>query len=105
MSLSADLAGSFSTYPNPFRPGHSECRVAFYLQAAARVTCEVYSLSGERVIRLLDAAHLTAGMHDELAWDGRNGDGQTVRNGTYLVKVRVDGPGGGEFIRKLAIMR
>jgi hypothetical protein len=57
------------------------------------------------VIRLLNATPLGAGPHDSLEWDGRNGDGRLVRNGTYLLRIHVDGPHGGEFVRKIAIMR
>ena len=100
-----DLEDSFTNYPNPFAAGRDQCRISFYLAADARVTLEVYTLGGSRVKRLLDGVALDAGLHDDVAWDGRNGDGRVVRNGTYLLRISVDGPNGGEFLRKLAVVR
>lgn len=99
------LEASFTSYPNPFRTSQGSCHVTFYLSQEARVTCDVYTLSGQRVYRLLDDVLLQAGMHDELEWDGRNGEGRLVRSGTYLLRLKADGVSGGEIIRKLAVIR
>jgi hypothetical protein len=101
----ATLGESFSSYPNPYTPGTDDCNITFFLENDADVTCDIYALSGERVLRLLDATRLTAGLHDDLVWNGYNGNGELVRNGTYLLRLHVDGPGGGEFIRRLAVIR
>ena len=100
-----ELSASFSNYPNPFAAGRETTRITFYLESSARVTVDVYTLTGERVVSLLDAAPLASGLHDDLQWDGRNGHGQTVRNGTYLLRLVADGPGGGRFLRKMAVLR
>jgi hypothetical protein len=101
-----NLAESVGIYPNPFTPGrHPGCNLTFFLPADAHVTAELYTLAGERVRSLLRSAPLGAGLHDEIAWDGRNGAGEMVRSGTYLLRLDVAGPGGGEFLRKLAVMR
>jgi len=106
MHLAApDLASTFSNYPNPFAAGRQSTHVAFYLPADAKVTVDVCTLTGERVIRLLDGAARPAGMNDGLVWDGRNGHGEVVRNGTYVLCIDVQGPGGGKLRRKLAVVR
>jgi hypothetical protein len=103
--LAAGIETSFSNYPNPFVAGREATHITFYLPETAHVTAEVYTLAGDRVVRLLESASLPAGLHDTLRWDGRNGDGQWVRNGTYLLRLQVDGPQGGKFLRKLAVLR
>ncbi len=102
-----DLEQSFSSYPNPFAAGRERAHVAFYLQSDARVTLEVFTASGDRVVRLLEGAPLPAGLQDDprWAWDGRNEAGRPVRNGVYLLRLKVDGAGGGECLRKLAVVR
>jgi hypothetical protein len=102
---SGSLEESFSSFPNPFIPAQGPCRIAFFLVQDARVTCDIHALSGDRVTRLLDGQSLASGMHDDLTWDGRNENGDLVRNGTYLLRIQVSGAGGGEFYRKLAVIR
>jgi hypothetical protein len=101
----AELASSFTNYPNPFAAGREATHIPFYLAAAARVTVEVCTLTGERIVRLLDGARLDPGLHDDLSWDGRNGRGEIVRNGTYVLCIDVEGPGGGKLRRKVAVVR
>jgi hypothetical protein len=100
-----DLAASFSNYPNPFAAGRESTRIAFYLAAAARVSVEVRTLTGERVAQLLERAERGPGLHDDLSWNGRNGRGEIVRNGTYLLLIDVEGGAGGTLRRKLAVVR
>ena len=101
-----ELSGSLSSYPNPFTPAmHDRCRITFFLAAESQVDAEIYTLTGERVIRLLENTVLAAGLHDDLDWDGRNGNGDPVRSGTYLLRLDVSGPGGGQLLRKLAVKR
>ena len=69
------------------------------------MTVDVYTLTGDRVVRLEDSKVMAAGLRDELRWDGRNAAGEVVRNGTYLLRLVIDGPGGGKFLRKLAVLR
>lgn len=72
--------------PNPFRLG---ARVRFGLPRAARVTVEVFGLSGERVIRLADRA-FDPGYHS-LVWDGATADGAAAPSGVYWVRVTASG--------------
>ncbi len=89
----AFLRGSF---PSPFRPEGGavvtllvgspdpEC-----VERGAIVRSEVYDVMG-RLVRRLPPVTLPAGIA-ELHWDGRDEDGDVVRSGVYLLRVRVQG--------------
>jgi predicted secreted protein len=103
--LAAGIETSFSKLSEPVRGRARNDAHHVLSPQAAQVTAEVYTLAGDRVVRLLESESMPAGLHDTLRWDGRNGDGQWVRNGTYLLRLQVDGPQGGKFLRKLAVLR
>jgi hypothetical protein len=71
------------------------------------VTIELWTLRGDRVCTLLSGASLAAGLHQDVAWDGRNGRGTTVVNGAYVAEIRVDyDDGSAEHLRrKVAVIR
>ena len=75
------------------------------MERAGRVTVDLFTIDGQRVITLVDGVLLAAGLHDWLSWNGTNGDGSVVRNGIYLLRVDVDGPKGGRYLRKVAVAR
>ncbi len=103
---SQDLQSSFASYPNPFTPGRDgACKITFYLSEDARVTAEISTLTGRPVCTLLRDVALSAGLHDNVTWDGRNGNGDVVRSGTYLLRLTVSGARGAQIVRKLAVMR
>jgi len=68
--------------PNPFNP---LTKINFFLPAAAEVKLEVFDLAGRRVRVLFDGP-LPAGSN-QVAWDGRNQDGQDTPSGAYFYKV------------------
>ncbi|MBK8166966.1 MAG: carboxypeptidase regulatory-like domain-containing protein [bacterium] len=72
--------------PNPFNPSTT---VRFELARAGHARLRVYDLSGRLVRELADRA-MAAGPQ-AVAWDGRDGDGQPVPSGVYLVKLSADG--------------
>ncbi len=63
-------------------------RVSFRLSETTRVTLEIRTAAGELVKSLLSSALLEPGYRTAL-WDGKNGTGATVPNGTYA--YRIDG--------------
>lgn len=69
--------------PNPFRASTS---FGITLSERARVKLSVYDIAGRQVL------NVDAGMHGpgefRLPWDGRDGAGQSLRPGVYLVRVR-----------------
>ncbi len=69
--------------PNPFNP---ETSIRFRLPDAMPVTVEIWAVDGSRVRTLARGAVMAAG-DNEVRWDGRNGSGQTVASGVYLVRV------------------
>jgi hypothetical protein len=68
--------------PNPFNP---LTKINFFLPATAEVKLEVFDLAGHRV-RVLADGPLPAGSN-QVAWDGRNQDGQDTPSGAYFYKV------------------
>jgi hypothetical protein len=103
--LGSTIAGSFSNYPNPFVPARGPTRITFNLSEPSFVTLEVYTVLGDLVERILDGERLSAGLHQDATWDGRNGRDEPVLNGVYYLVLRVNGTGGEQtFRRKIALV-
>jgi hypothetical protein len=64
-------------YPNPFNP---VTRIKFAIDRAEQVKLEVYNITGQKVVTLLDQ-NLKAGEH-EIAWNASN-----VASGVYFYKL------------------
>lgn len=101
--------GSITSYPNPFHPGEAPTTIAYKLAADARVTVKIYSLSGAEVMnRVLEMGDTggRAGLN-EIQWDGRNGGGDIVASGGYVLLLQADR--NGETIhtlrRRIAVVR
>jgi hypothetical protein len=84
-------------WPNPSRRATN---LDFRLPAPARVRVEVVDVAGRRVTLLLDQA-LDAGSHS-IRWDGRDGTGNAVVPGVYLVRLST---GGVSATRKVVAIR
>jgi hypothetical protein len=69
--------------PNPFRGGSATIR--FGLAHAGEVRLELFDLAGRR-IHTLTSGVLSAGPH-VATWNGRDQDGNDVRNGVYFVRL------------------
>jgi hypothetical protein len=94
-----------SNYPNPFAAGLESTRIPLLLKSKARVHAALYDSAGSPVARLLEGSDLPPGLR-ELSWDGRNGRGEIVRSGVYLLKVRLeDASGSREALRRIAVVR
>ncbi len=80
-------------YPNPFAPPTETTRLAYVLDVDAACEVTVYTLFGDRVWRRQFAAGAPGGQAglNEVVWDGRNGQGESVLTGVYL--CRVEGAG------------
>ncbi|MEK7730108.1 MAG: FlgD immunoglobulin-like domain containing protein [candidate division KSB1 bacterium] len=76
-------------YPNPFAlDTHGKATtIRFDLpgKEAARVELAIYNLSGQLVRRLISGERAPGAY--EIAWDGRNEQGQLVPSGAYLFKL------------------
>lgn len=80
-------------YPNPFR---TSCTLTFDLNSPALVTVKIFTTGGRLIRRMTHSG--TAGFN-ALTWDGKDGKGDLVANGAYMVKIIAKsllpgGPGG-----------
>lgn len=83
--------------PNPF---NASTEILLQVGASARVTADVFDLSGRRVRTLTDAL-LTPGEHT-IRWDGTAQDGSRSASGVYLVRMRA---GTHVFARRMMLIR
>jgi len=87
--------GSLTNYPNPFHPDESPTTVAYVLADNASVHFRIYTLSGGLV---LDQQFIAGDMGgqaglNEVSWDGRNGAGEFVASGGYILFIEAEGNG------------
>ncbi|SYZ72449.1 conserved exported hypothetical protein [Candidatus Zixiibacteriota bacterium] len=68
--------------PNPFNPS---TEIGFYLPSGAKVSLEVFNISGQKVTVLVDD-YLPAGGHSVI-WDGTDIRGQKVASGIYFYRL------------------
>jgi hypothetical protein len=102
-------AGSITNYPNPFHPNETSTTIAYKLSDDANVTLRIYTLSGN-LVRREDYARGTAGGLsglNEVRWNGRNGKGEYVSSGGYIVVVEAEGHGETLHVmrRRVAVVR
>ncbi|MCB1181827.1 hypothetical protein KDM41_00175 [bacterium] len=89
-------------FPNPM---HGETRFVFDSDApAGSGMIRIFSVAGRTVARL-PFSH--GGSRSVVPWDGRDGEGDELGNGTYLYRVELDAPGGRivSDIQRLVVMR
>ena len=101
--------GSITNYPNPFHPGEIATTIAYKLSDNANVTLRIYTLSGTLVLREDFARGEEGGVVglNEYEWDGRNGNGDIVSSGGYIVVVEAEGNGETLHVmrRRVAVVR
>ncbi len=71
-------------YPNPFQ---TSTQILFRLSNRASIQLDIYTVSGKRVKRIDDVRD---GGEAWIEWDGRDGAGGDLANGTYLYVATVD---------------
>jgi predicted alpha/beta superfamily hydrolase len=81
--VSNESSVGLSLFPNPFNP---DTAVRFFLPENQFVRLVVYDISGRR-IRTLHTGYCPAGQQ-QILWDGKNGDGDTVSSGIYLIMLQ-----------------
>jgi len=82
----AHAAVELAATPNPFNPATT---VSFRLGTARDLAVTIHDLRGRRVAELAHG-HFAAGRHT-LTWRGRDGGGQPVASGVYVVRVHGSG--------------
>lgn len=70
-------------YPNPFNPSTA---LSFSLPEATAVKLDVFNITGQRVMTLLDT-DMPAGQH-VVTWDGEDASGNPVASGVYLYRLQ-----------------
>lgn len=85
------LQESFVIENNPFNPEVSEARFSYELEEPSAVEFRVFTLTGEEVYArdLPEGSNGTAVGENEIAWHGRNNRGHMVRNGVYIVSIKI----------------
>ncbi|MEA2104953.1 MAG: fibronectin type III domain-containing protein [Candidatus Cloacimonadota bacterium] len=78
----------FSNFPNPFNPDQNATNISFSLKYNSKVDISIYNIKGQ-MVRSLTAREYTSGVYN-LIWNGINESGQTVKNGIYFYKMKLD---------------
>jgi len=77
-------------YPNPFNP---QTWIPYQLREASYVSIDIYDANGH-LVRNLCLGRREAGIYSDRTrsayWDGRNNNGERVKNGVYFYILRVD---------------
>jgi len=87
--------GYITNYPNPFHPGETPTTIAYKLDDNATVTVKIFTLTGGLVFEKSFSPGTpggTAGLN-EFLWDGRNGKGDFVASGGYVLHIEAAGQG------------
>jgi hypothetical protein len=87
--LSSDFAEYVHNYPNPFRAGSQDTRIAYVMDEPGSVSVRIYAIDGSLVYEE-DIDRVQPGPQ-ETTWDGRNGKGEVVRNGVYVCVLNAGG--------------
>jgi hypothetical protein len=100
--------GHITSYPNPFHPDEAPTTIAYVLDDNASVRMRVYTISGGLVLDRQFAAGGNGGSPglNEVQWDGRNGNGDPVASGGYIVYVEAEGTGATQYVmrRKIGVV-
>jgi len=95
ISVAAISGNTIVNYPNPFDPLKQKTSVNYFLKGDSELEIRVYDAFGRMVFsRNLkagegtgDYAYATRAGGASFQWDGKNGEGLTVANGIYVVKL------------------
>jgi hypothetical protein len=101
--------GTVTNYPNPFHPSEAPTTIAYKLSSDATVIMKIYTVMGGLVLEKKFDAGYAGGLEglNEYRWNGKNGDGEWVASGGYILVIEAKGKG--ETIhtmrRKIAVVR
>ena len=87
----------YSNFPNPFNP---ETNISFGLPKDDWVELNIYSVTGQRIVQLVNE-QLEKGYHT-VAWNGRDGNGNSVASGLYIYELLADGK---RLVNKMFLMK
>jgi hypothetical protein len=90
---------SLPVYVSPNGDGRKDrAKIRFFLPKADRVTVSMTDANGDEVRRLADR-HLSRGRH-RFRWNGRDSSGAIAPDGTYFLRVLLNGEGRGTSTRR-----
>jgi hypothetical protein len=100
----AAVATAYS-FPNPFHPPEQPATIAWKIMDNATVTLRVFTQTGTLVLRKDFPSGGPGGQAglNQFVWDGKNGKGEVVSSGGYIVMI--EAPGTGVIRRKVAVVR
>ena len=83
---------SATTYaaPNPFAPSRETATIVFSIAQEAQISIAIYDFASRLVRNLLNGETFAGGTNYRITWDGRDEAGQSVANGTYFYRIRLD---------------
>jgi len=101
--------GHVTNYPNPFHPNEAPTTIAYKLNNSGRVNLRIYTLSGGLVLEKQFDNGGSGGVVglNEWQWDGRNGEGDFVASGGYIVIIEAEANGETFHVmrRKIGVVR
>jgi len=105
--LGQSAQAAYTNYPNPFAAGREHTTITYYLEQRSTVTMKLYTVWGAPVATLVDSKSEDAGLHQDVKWNGRNGDGDVVNNGVYFLVLEIRGENGNNATlkRKVGVIR
>lgn len=92
--MSSNFEEYVHNYPNPFRAGSETTKISYFLTQDSSVKIQIWDLTGSLVWTKDIGAGESGGTGDsggtshEVEWDGRNANGDVVRNGVYICKLQ-----------------
>lgn len=94
--VNPNAAGGYvGNFPNPFHPEENPTTIAYKLDDDAKVRLRIFTLTGGLVLdETVPKGDVGAqqGLNQYL-WDGKNGDGEFVASGGYILLIEAEGSG------------
>ncbi|HNJ72286.1 MAG TPA: FlgD immunoglobulin-like domain containing protein, partial [bacterium] len=91
----------FGNFPNPFGSSGKEKTTFRFRGTGEKAVIEIYTLAGNLVTKLTQ--NTVDDTQVEMVWDGRNGNGEKVRNGVYIAVLKSGGEG--KYTTKVMVVR
>lgn len=90
------LVSNPKTFPSPFSPARGGATIRYTLRSPCDVTILISDIFGRQVreFRQNNGSQGGTSGDNDVHWDGKNGDGELVSNGAYIIQIRAqDGLG------------
>jgi hypothetical protein len=94
-----DPVTALTNHPNPFNPTFEPTTIVVKTSGSSGFEVNIYDLFGNHV-RKIDVP--SGERYNQVIWDGKNGNGETVANGGYICVVEADSK---TITRKIAVIK